>query len=256
MFGVRCEHKSPCFSYVDTVHVSILSSAVQYHEDWITASWDWLLSIGIKEELLFRKVHPQDKLAHYARACTDLTFTFPFGTQELMGIAARGNFDLTQHGLHSGKAPEYFDSATNARFIPHVIEPSIGVDRLFLALLTSAYREEVVAGEKRTVLGFHPSIAPIKAAVFPLVNNKPEIAHMAKGLFKQLQRQFMVEYDTSGAIGRRYRRADEAGTPFCVTVDFESLDDQSVTVRDRDSMEQRRVRLEDVSAYLGAKINA
>jgi glycyl-tRNA synthetase len=223
--------------------------------EWIDGSWNWLKSIGLREELMHKSVHSGDKLAHYARACTDITFTFPFGTQELMGIAARGNFDLTQHSSHSGKALEYFDAVTNVKYIPHVIEPSLGVDRLFLALLTSAYREEMVEGEKRTVLGFHPAIAPIKVVVLPLVNNKPELTEKAKDLFSKLQNRYMCEWDTSGAIGRRYRRADEAGTPFCVTIDFDTLTDDSVTIRSRDSMQQQRLKIPDLFAYLSNEID-
>lgn len=228
---------------------------IQPHEAWLDTCWSWLLSVGLREELLSRVVHPPHKLAHYARACTDIAFVFPFGTQELMGVAARGNYDLTQHALHSGKSMEYLDPATNERFVPHVIEPSLGVDRLFLALLTSAYREEVVGGEKRVVLGLHPALAPVKAAVLPLVSNKPEISALARQVFKTLQNRYAVEYDTSGAIGRRYRRADEAGTPFCVTVDHDSLIDHSVTVRDRDSMQQTRVRVDELQAFLGEKLD-
>ncbi len=205
--------------------------------------------------MLCKSVHPKDKLAHYARACTDITFKFPFGTQELMGVAARGNYDLTQHGTHSGKPQEYFDGNTNIKFIPHVIEPSMGVDRLFLAILTSAYQEETVGGEKRVVLGLHPAIAPIKASVFPLLSNKPELTALSKEVYKTLQQRFNVDFDTSGAIGRRYRRADEAGTPYCITVDFESLVDGSVTVRERDSMSQERVKIADLPNYLSDRIH-
>lgn len=204
---------------------------------------------------MHKSVHEGAKLAHYARACTDITYTFPFGTQELMGIAARGSFDLTQHAKHSGKNMEYLDVATGLKYVPHVIEPSIGVDRLFLALLCSAYREEVVEGEKRVVLGLHPAVAPIKVAVFPLVNNKAEISATARGIFEKLQMRYMVEYDTAGAIGRRYRRADEAGTPFCVTVDYDSLQDECVTVRERDSMVQTRMKTDDLYAYLSKQID-
>jgi len=223
--------------------------------EWIDRSWQWLIDIGLKESLMSKSVHEGDKLAHYARACTDITFKFPFGTQELMGIAARGNYDLTQHSTHSGKVLEYFDAANNVKYIPHVIEPSLGVDRLFLALLTSAYREEVVdGGEKRTVLGFHPAIAPVKVAIFPLVNNKPELSSAARALFEKLQMRYAVEYDTSGAIGRRYRRADESGIPYCITVDFDTLEDDSVTVRDRDTMEQTRLKIDDVYPFLAKHI--
>lgn len=227
----------------------------KFHAEWIDNSWNWLLSIGLKEEFMFKAVHADDKLAHYARACTDITFKFPFGTQELMGVAARGNFDLTQHGDSSGKAMEYFDAAENRKYVPHVIEPSLGVDRLFLALLTSAYSEDEVDGEKRTVLAFHPAIAPIKASVLPLVNNKPELTALARDLYLKLKQRYMVEWDTSGAIGRRYRRADEGGTPFCLTIDFESLEDNSVTVRSRDSMQQVRMPIPDLFAFLSKEID-
>lgn len=204
---------------------------------------------------MFRSVHEGNKLAHYARACTDVTFRFPFGVQELMGIAARGNYDLTQHAIHSGKSMEYFDAATNEKYVPHVIEPSCGVDRLFLALLTSAYKEDVVEGEKRTLLAFHPAVAPIKVAVLPLVSNKAELSQKATELFNALQMRYMCEFDTSGAIGRRYRRADESGIPFCITVDFDSLTDDSVTIRFRDSMEQKRMKITDIMPFLSKEID-
>ena len=181
---------------------------------------------------------------------------YPFGTQELMGVAARGNYDLTQHMAASGKNLEYFDALTNTKYLPHVIEPSLGVDRLSLAVLCSAYREEVLAdGEKRVVLGLHPAVAPVKVAVFPLVNNKPELTQLARDIFAKLQMRYNVEFDTAGAIGRRYRRADETGTPFCVTVDFGSLEDQCVTIRERDSMVQRRVKIDEVYAFVSQQVD-
>lgn len=227
----------------------------QFHSTWIQECWDFLINIGVQEKLLSKAVHAGDKLAHYAKACTDITFTFPFGTQELMGIAARGCFDLTQHGNASGKSQEYFDEEGKRKYVPHVIEPSLGVDRLFLAVLTSAYREELVEGESRTVLGFHPSLAPVKVSVLPLVKNKPEIVALARGIFAKLQNRYNCEYDVSGAIGRRYRRADEIGTPFCVTVDYDSLVDNSVTVRYRDSMVQERVKIDDLYTLLSKEID-
>jgi len=229
-----------------------------FHEDWMQTSWDWLVSIGLRPELLSRDVHEDHKLAHYARACTDILFRFPHGTQELQGIAARGNYDLTQHGEGSGKSMEYFDEARKEKYIPHVIEPSIGVDRLMLAVLTSAYAEDEVGGEKRNFLRFHPKLAPIKAAVFPLVKNKPEVVALAKKIYTRLQRRYHVVYDTSGAIGRRYRRMDEVGTPYCITVDFDSLEDGeapgTVTLRDRDTTEQRRVTLDELMQYMEEQI--
>lgn len=231
----------------------------QFYQQWIDLYWQWLVSIGVEPQRMHKKEHASDKLAHYARACTDITFDFPFGEQqELMGVAARGNFDLTQHANASGKNLEYVDPATHERYLPHCIEPSIGIDRLFLALITSAYSEEVVDEAKkdtRVVLKLHPSIAPVKAAVLPLVSNKPELVSVAKDLYRQLQQRYNVEFDTSGAIGRRYRRQDENGTPFCVTVDFESLQDRSVTLRLRDSMEQFRIKMDEVPAYLSKAID-
>ena len=225
-------------------------------EEWVQRSESWLASIGVRPDLLSRDVHEEHKLAHYARACTDLAFEFPFGKQELMGHAARGNYDLTQHAAASGKSMEYFDDATKQKYVPHVIEPSIGVDRLMLAVLTSAYTEDEIDGESRTVLKIHPRLAPIKAAVFPLVKNKPEIVAKATEIFERLQRRYYVQYDATGAIGRRYRRMDEAGTPFCITVDFDTIEgDGTVTLRERDSTEQRRISVADLMEYLEEQID-
>jgi len=225
------------------------------HKKWIDKCLSWLVDIGIKPELIDVDVHAKEKLAHYARACTDVAFKFPFGRSELLGVAARGNFDLTAHAEGSGKKIEYNCEDTKRKYVPHVIEPSIGVDRLFLALLCSAYDEDIIAGEKRSVLRFHPSIAPIKVAVFPLVKNKEEIVGKAQDIYKRLQMRYNVIYDTSGAIGRRYRRMDEAGTPFCVTVDFDSLEDDTVTIRERDSTKQRRISVDELFSYLSMQID-
>jgi len=230
-------------------------SWINYYDEWIDIYWKWLVSIGVNEELLSRKVHRGTDLAHYARACTDITFRYPFGVQELMGIAARGDYDLVQHSAGSGKKLEYNDAISNTKYVPHVIEPSIGIDRLLLALIVSAYREEIVGGEKRVYLSFHPSIAPVKVAVLPLVSNKEEIVDASRKVFKELQKRFVVEYDTSGAIGRRYRRADESGIPFCVTVDFDSLNDKSVTIRYRDSMEQQRIKIEELADLISKQVD-
>lgn len=227
----------------------------EQHAQWIENMKDFLLSIGLREDLMGYEVHAADKLAHYAKACTDITFRFPFGEQELLGVAARGNFDLTQHQEASGKSLEYFDEALKEKYLPHVIEPSCGVDRLFLALLSSAYAVDEIAGEQRSVLRFHPSVAPIKVAVFPLVKNKPAIVDKARSIFTKLQRRYNVVWDTSGAIGRRYRRMDEAGTPFCVTVDFDSVEDDTVTLRDRDTTEQVRIPITELYQLLSNKID-
>lgn len=225
------------------------------HQEWIEWCQNWLKSIGLPEELMGIDVHPQEKLAHYSRACTDITFQFPFGEQELWGIAARGNFDLTQHQEHSGKSMEIFDEARKEKYIPHVIEPALGVDRTFLALISAAYHEEDVEGETRTVLKFHPRIAPYKVAVLPLVKNKPELVEKAQVLYQKLQRRYNVFWDVSGAIGRRYRRQDEIGTPWCVTIDFDSLEDDTFTLRDRDTMEQKRIKEAELFALLDQQID-
>lgn len=223
------------------------------HKDWIAHCHDWLLSIGLPEEMLGRDVH--EKLAHYARACTDITFKFPFGEQELWGIAARSDFDLTQHAEHSGKPMEIFDEAAKKKYIPHVIEPSLGVDRLLLALLTAAYTEDEVGGEKRSLMKFHPRIAPYKVAVLPLLKNKPALVERAQAIYEKLQRKYNTFWDASGAIGRRYRRMDEIGTPWCVTIDFDTIEkDGTVTLRDRDSTEQKRVTEEELFSLLDASL--
>eukprot|EP00584_Thalassiosira_punctigera_P017595 CAMPEP_0172555322 /NCGR_PEP_ID=MMETSP1067-20121228/58355_1 /TAXON_ID=265564 ORGANISM="Thalassiosira punctigera, Strain Tpunct2005C2" /NCGR_SAMPLE_ID=MMETSP1067 /ASSEMBLY_ACC=CAM_ASM_000444 /LENGTH=568 /DNA_ID=CAMNT_0013343837 /DNA_START=149 /DNA_END=1855 /DNA_ORIENTATION=+ len=227
-----------------------------YHQKWIGDAEEFLKTVGLREELMGYDVHEGDGLAHYARACTDITFRFPFGVQELMGIAARGDFDLRSHTEGSGKVLDYFDEENKEKFIPHVIEPSLGVDRLILALICSAYAEDEINGEKRNYLSFHPSIAPVKVAVLPLVKNKEPLVKAARGLFEKLQRRWNVSWDQTGAIGRRYRRADEVGVPYCVTVDFETIEeDGAVTVRDRDSTEQVRIPMDEVIPYLSKMID-
>ena len=227
-----------------------------HHKEWIKVRKSWFSSIGLKAESLGEEVHPQDKLAHYAKACTDITYKFPFGEHELEGIAARGNFDLSQHQQHSGKNLEFFDENLKQRYLPHVIEPSLGVDRTFLAVLCSAYSVDEIEGEKRTVLAFHPRVAPIKAGIFPLVKNKPELVELASNLYRKLQKRWNVIYDQSGAIGRRYRRIDEAGVPFGITVDFDTLEgDGSFTLRDRDTTEQVRLSEEELIEHMERQIN-
>lgn len=228
----------------------------KYHQEWIEARLKWHTRIGLPRDLLKKDIHPPEKLAHYARACTDLTFKFPFGTQELEGIAARGNFDLTQHERSSGKSMEYFDEVSKKKYVPHVIEPSLGVDRTFLALICAAYCEDEINGEKRTVMKFHPRMAPLKAAVFPLVKNKPPLVEKAQNIYRKLQSRWNVFYDATGAIGRRYRRMDEAGTPFAITVDFETLEKDTVTVRERDTCEQNRLHINELTHFLEENIDA
>ncbi len=230
------------------------------HREWINWCKDWLLSIGLPDSHLSEYNHPKEKLAFYSRGTTDIMFRYPFGVQELWGIAARGNYDLTQHEKFSGSPQAIFDEASKKKFIPHVIEPAVGVDRIFLAVLCAGYAEEDVKDdkgnvEKRTVLRLSPRIAPVKVAVFPLLKNKPELVARAQALHKKLQRRYAVFYDESGAIGRRYRRQDEIGTPWCVTIDFETIEkDGSFTLRERDSMQQRRIGEAELFALLEEKV--
>jgi len=214
--------------------------------------WDWLKTIGLKEENLSWYQHGEDERAHYAADSWDINYKYPFGERELWGIANRTDFDLKAHSAASGKELSYFDSETNTHFVPYVIEPSLGVDRLFLALLHSAYHEEEVKGEKRVVLKLAPGISPVDVAVLPL-SNKPELIKLSHEVYGKVtaETDFTVEYDETQSIGKRYRRQDEIGTPKCVTIDFESLKDKAVTVRDRDSMEQQRVPIDKLAEKLG-----
>lgn len=212
--------------------------------------WDWLLSIGIKEENLQWHQHDETERAHYAADSWDIQYNYSFGFKELWGVANRTDYDLKAHTEASGKKLSYFDADAGEHIVPFVIEPSIGVSRLFMALLTDAYTEEEVNGETRVVLKLSPGIAPVDVAVLPL-SKKPELSAVSKRVYKLLSDSgFTVEYDESQSIGKRYRRQDEIGTPKCVTVDFDTLEDDSVTVRDRDTMEQFRVKISQLSAYL------
>jgi glycyl-tRNA synthetase len=214
----------------------------------------WCHSLGLNSAKLQWHQHAGSELAHYAKAAFDIQYQFPFGWQEIEGIHNRGDFDLSRHQEYSGKKLEYFDQAQNQRYIPYIVETSAGADRVALTLLVDAYREEEVEGETRVVLGFHPAIAPIKAGVFPLVK-KDGMPELATRLYHDLRKRFTCFYDDSGAIGRRYRRMDEAGTPFGVTVDGETITTQTVTVRQRDSMQQERVGLDRVAEYLKERVS-
>jgi len=216
---------------------------------WKEERYNWYLKYGIKKENLHLRPHDKGELAHYAAGCADTEYDFPFGRAELEGIANRTDYDLQAHSKASGKNLSYFDPATNQRFFPHVIEPSAGADRATLAFLTDAYEEEA----ERTVLRFHPRIAPIKVAVFPLVN-KDGMPEMSEKIYAALRDRWNTYFDDKGAVGRRYRRQDEAGTPFCVTVDGDSLKDNAVTVRSRDSMAQERVAVDQLESYLAKQL--
>ena len=243
----------------------------QWHEYWVAERMKWYEAIGLPAGHLHQYVYQKEELAHYASACVDVMYDFPFGTQELEGIAARGDYDLSRHQQFSGKSMEYFDQEKNEKFVPHVVEPSAGVDRIALALLCEAYGEEWVptaeaagqppmpaeAGkqppkgyEARTVMRFAPRIAPVKVAVFPLLKNKPELVEKARKVYDGLRSRWPAFWDIAGAIGRRYRRQDEIGTPFCVTIDFQTLQDDTVTLRDRDTMQQVRLKVADLPAKL------
>ena len=217
---------------------------------WVEERFNWYLDLGIKKENLRLREHEQNELAHYAKSCVDVEYLFPMGWSELEGIANRGDFDLTQHSQHSGKELNYFDEEAKEKYIPYVIEPSAGADRATLAFLIDAYREEKVKKEKRVVLQLQNRLAPIKVAVLPLLKKRPDIVETARSIAGDLRSEFKTVYDDTASIGRLYRRQDEVGTPYCVTVDVQSIDDRQVTVRDRDSMQQTRVPLEGIKDYL------
>lgn len=225
------------------------------YEKWLETRLEWHKKMGVRPENLRVSPHPEDKLAHYARAAADIQYHYPIGWQEVEGIHNRTDFDLSRHQEFSGKKMEYFDQKNQKRYIPYVIETSVGLDRTTLMILSDAYREEEVEGESRTVLKLHPKLAPVKAGVFPLIK-KPELKEMAEKLDQQLRKEFTTQYDEAGSIGKRYRRQDEAGTPFCITVDFDGLEDQTVTIRYRDTMKQDRIALDQVATLLREAINA
>jgi glycyl-tRNA synthetase len=225
----------------------------QWLDYWVKERFDWYIELGIKKENLRLRQHGKNELAHYAKDCYDVEYLFPMGWSELEGIANRGDYDLTQHAKHSGRDLSYYDAESGERYVPYVIEPSAGVDRSFLAFLIDAYDEEEVGGETRTVLHLHPSLAPVTVAVLPLSRNE-RLTPLAKEVHKQLCQSFMTYYDDSQSIGRRYRRQDETGTPFCVTIDFQSLEDNQVTIRERDSLAQIRVPIRGLEEILRAKL--
>ncbi len=231
------------------------------HEDWLKWCQDWLKSIGLPESHLSLYEHPKAKLAFYSRRTVDIMFKYPFGVQELWGIAARSDYDLQQHQKFSGVPQTYFDEGTKQKVVPHVIEPAVGVDRIFLAVLASAYAVEDVKDEKgnteqRTVLRLSPRIAPVKVAVLPLLKNKEVLTTRARALYAKLKQRYAVQYDDGGAIGKRYRRQDEAGTPWCVTIDFDTIEKpgDTFTLRERDSMTQKRITEAELFALLAEQV--
>ncbi len=225
----------------------------QHYDEWKERRINWFKSLGMTATKLRFHDHPKDKLAHYAKEATDIEYEFPFGWGEIEGIHNRTDFDLSRHQEYSGKSQLYFDDDTKEKFIPYIIETSAGASRSFMAFLVDAYYEEEVRGEQRSVLRFHPKLAPIKAAILPLVN-KDGMPEIAKKIESDLRPFLRIFYDDKGAVGRRYRRMDEAGTPFCITVDTQTLQDETVTLRERDSMEQVRVSISGLLNYLLEKL--
>ena len=226
---------------------------LEWFNYWRAFCRDWLLKLGMREESIRLRDHSKEELSHYSNATTDFEFRFPFGWGELWGVADRTDFDLKAHQRVSGENMEYIDPATNERFIPYVIEPSLGADRVGLAFLCDAYEEQALPNDdSRVVLHLHPALAPYKAAVLPLQKNK--LGELATSVYEKLSAKFMVNYDETGSIGKRYRRQDEIGTPFCVTVDFDTQEDGTVTIRDRDTMEQIRLPIDEVAGYIEGKL--
>jgi glycyl-tRNA synthetase len=229
--------------------------AQQWFEHWLEQRLNWYLELGIRPDHLRLRPHDADELSHYSSGTSDVEYLFPIGWSELEGIANRGNFDLTQHAEYSGQKLEYVDTATKERYVPHVIEPAAGADRAMLAFLVDAYDEDEIEGEQRTVLRLHPVLAPVKVAVLPLVrkDGQPELAHE---VYRELRDRVQAEYDEGGAIGRRYRRQDEIGTPWAVTIDHQSLEDRTVTLRDRDSLEQIRISIDELGDEIERRLRA
>jgi glycyl-tRNA synthetase len=229
--------------------------AEQAHREWMDARLGWYVDLGIRPDHLILRAHGEDELSHYSSATSDVEYYFPMGWSELEGIANRGDFDLTQHAKFSGEKLDYLDPATNERYTPHVIEPSAGADRGTLAFMVDAYDEENIEGRERVVLRLHPRLAPVKAAVLPLVNKdgQPE---KARALYEELRRDMQAEFDTGGSIGKRYRRQDEIGTPWGITIDHQTMEDDTVTLRDRDSLDQSRIAIAGVREELTRRLQA
>jgi glycyl-tRNA synthetase len=235
--------------------------AEDWFEHWLGERERWYIELGIRPDHLRLRAHDTDELSHYSSGTSDVEYLFPIGWSELEGIANRGDFDLSRHAEFSGQKLEYFDQASGARYVPHVIEPAAGADRATLAFLVDAYEEELVeregtgAGETRTLLRLHPRLAPVKAAVLPLVNKdgQPELA---REVHAALRARVQSEYDDGGAIGKRYRRQDEIGTPFCLTIDHQSVEDATVTLRDRDSLAQERLPIDGLAAEIERRVHA
>jgi glycyl-tRNA synthetase len=229
------------------------SEGPSWYEYWCRTRLQWYVDLGIPSDMLRLRAHDADELSHYSAGTADVEFMYPWGWGELEGIAQRTDFDLGQHAKHSGQKLDFFDQATNERYVPYVIEPAAGVNRAMAAFLLAAYSEDQIDGEVRTVLRLHPRLSPYKVAVLPL-SKKDTLTPLARQVFASLSDRYMVDYDDTQSIGRRYRRQDEIGTPLCVTVDFDSLEDGAVTVRDRDTTEQERVPISDLDVHLRRRL--
>ncbi|HZU61342.1 MAG TPA: glycine--tRNA ligase, partial [Solirubrobacteraceae bacterium] len=227
--------------------------APRWFEHWLEQRMNWYVDLGVRPDHLRLRAHDREELSHYSSATSDVEYLFPIGWSELEGIANRGDFDLRAHAEHSGQKLEYVDTATGERYLPHVIEPAAGVDRAMLAFMVDAYDEDEIEGESRTVLRLHPQLAPVKVAVLPLVkkDGQPELA---TEVYRELRELVQAEYDEGGAIGRRYRRQDEIGTPWAVTIDHQSLEDRTVTLRDRDSLAQERLAIADLAEEIQRRL--
>ena len=225
---------------------------MEWFEYWRSFCKNWLLNLGVKEESLRLRDHTPEELSFYSKGTTDIEFLFPFGWGELWGIADRTDYDLSRHMEASGEDMYYTDPETNEKYIPYCVEPAVGTDRLMLMFLCNSYEEEEIAeGDIRTVLHLHPALAPYKVAILPL---SKKLSQKAQEVYDKLAKSFMCDYDEAGSIGKRYRREDEIGTPYCVTIDFDTLEDESVTVRDRDTMEQVRIKIDELENYITEKI--
>ncbi|MDO8507457.1 MAG: glycine--tRNA ligase [bacterium] len=240
------------FEQMEMQYFTSPDDEMKEYEELRKARWNYYLKLGLSEKNL--KWHKHEKLVFYAKAAYDIEYNFPFGFSELEGVHARGDYDLTQHSKFSGKDLSYTNPKTNEKFIPHIIESSVGIGRTVLAVLTEAYTEEKVGDETRVVMKFPKNLAPVKIAVFPLLKNKPELVEKAHEIFDTLKEDYMCEFDDNGNIGKRYRRQDEIGTPYCVTIDFDTLSDKAVTVRDRDTMKQERIKTTDLKEFFGKSL--
>ncbi|MEN9644450.1 MAG: glycyl-tRNA synthetase [Actinomycetota bacterium] len=229
------------------------AESAQWYEYWCNARLQWYIDLGIPADMLMLRPHDEDELSHYSSGTSDIEFKYPWGWGELEGVAQRTNYDLNQHAQHSGQKLDFFDQAANERYVPFVIEPAAGVNRAMAAFLLAAYDEDEVGGEARTILRLHPRLAPYKLAVLPL-SKKETLTPLARQIFQQLSERYMVDYDDTQSIGKRYRRQDEVGTPLCVTVDFDSLEDGAVTIRDRDTTEQVRVPIDQLLTEVASRL--